>query len=102
NGSMTSVSWTGSSKTTTIPTAVRVWQMAIVTRLPSQLPIHPQASFPAAPPIKPSVNANPAVVTAAPFTISRNGRHTKKLLRTTLGFLLRELATEGLEGLTAL
>jgi hypothetical protein len=32
--------------------------MAIVARLPSQLPIHPQASFPAAPPIKTSVNAD--------------------------------------------
>src|SRR6266487_3584732 len=52
--------------------------MAMVATLPSQLPIHPQASFPAAPPIKTSVKANPAVVTAAPFPISRNGRHTKK------------------------
>src|SRR5262249_50967109 len=54
------------------PTDASAWQIAMVATLPSQLAIHPQASLPAAPPINTSVKANPAVVTAAPFPISRS------------------------------
>src|SRR5260221_2273098 len=74
---MISVSCSGSSKITAIPTDASAWQIAMVATLPSQLAIHPQASLPAAPPTNTSVKANPAVVTAAPFPISRNGRHKK-------------------------
>src|SRR5215475_1341930 len=79
NGSKTSVSCTGSSKSTTIPTAVSVWQMAIVARLPSQLPIHPQASFPAAPRIQVGIDHR------APwteFSVHTGGHPHMKRLRT--------------------
>src|SRR5262244_421100 len=42
-GSVTSVSCTGSSRSTTIPTDASAWQIAMVATLPSQLAIHPQA-----------------------------------------------------------
>src|SRR5262249_41119350 len=45
---MTSVSCSGSSKTTAIPTAVSVWQMAMVARVPKQMAIQPQARLPGA------------------------------------------------------
>src|SRR5262249_1339101 len=99
---MISVSCSGSSKITTIPTDASAWQIAMVGTLPSQLAIHPQASLPAAPPTNTSVKANPAVVTAAPFPISRNGRHTKKLLRTTLSVMpsSKNAKAEALRGRT--